>query len=153
MDQVKKFWDDCLRYLYLPRLLNKDVLSQVSSRGVVSKNFFGIAHGYDGNQFEGFQFGIRRTTVQLDDCLLIIDSAKSADYDEKLQAEQAKKRAEVQNRLLVPSQAKNQITLRMGRCLSDLPFPYVVEMSWRTWPGKCALLVRWISLPLPVKYR
>ena len=51
------FWEDTLRYLYLPRLRNRDVLSQAIRSGAASRDFFGTAYGQSGETFEGFQFG------------------------------------------------------------------------------------------------
>lgn len=65
------FWEDTLRYLYLPRLKDREVLAQAIRNGAGSKDFFGTAYGLSGNSFEGFQFGTG--TIQLDDTLLLIE--------------------------------------------------------------------------------
>lgn len=39
------FWEDTLRYLYLPRLKNREVLAQAVTKGAASKDFFGTAYG------------------------------------------------------------------------------------------------------------
>jgi predicted AAA+ superfamily ATPase len=71
------FWEDTLRYLYLPRLKSRDVLAQAIYNGAKSRDFFGTAYGQSGETFEGFQFG--NASIQLDDTLLLIepDAAKS----------------------------------------------------------------------------
>ncbi len=39
------FWDDTLRYLYLPRLKSRSVLEQAIVKGAGSRDFFGTAYG------------------------------------------------------------------------------------------------------------
>jgi hypothetical protein len=51
------FWEDTLRYLYLPRLKNRDVLAQAVHKGAKTCDFFGTAYGQSGDRFDGFQFG------------------------------------------------------------------------------------------------
>ena len=65
------FWEDTLRYLYLPRLKNRDVLAQAIRSGAASRDFFGTAYGQHDGSFEGFQFG--NGNVQFDDTLLLIE--------------------------------------------------------------------------------
>ena len=61
------FWEDTLRYLYLPRLKNRDVLAQAIRSGAASRDFFGTAYGQSGETFDGFQFGDAH--IQVDDTL------------------------------------------------------------------------------------
>lgn len=65
------FWEDTLRYLYLPRLKNRGTLMQAIRAGAGSTDFFGTAYGQDGEGYVGFHFG--DANVQLDDTLLLID--------------------------------------------------------------------------------
>jgi predicted AAA+ superfamily ATPase len=51
------FWEDTLRYLYLPRLKDRDVLAQAIRMGVASPDFFGIAYGQHDGKYDGFQLG------------------------------------------------------------------------------------------------
>lgn len=51
------FWEDSLKYLYLPRLKSRDVLKEVVDTGAGSRDFFGTAYGHKDGKFEGFQFG------------------------------------------------------------------------------------------------
>jgi predicted AAA+ superfamily ATPase len=74
------FWEDTLRYLYLPRLKNRDVLARAIHNGAGSCDFFGIAYGQRGDTFEGFQFGDAR--VQFDDTLLLIEPEAAKAYQE-----------------------------------------------------------------------
>ncbi|HQZ63898.1 MAG TPA: ATP-binding protein, partial [Planctomycetaceae bacterium] len=72
------FWEDTLRYLYMPRLKNRDTLAQAIRVGAGSTDFFGTAYGQSGDKFEGFHIG-ESGSVQLDDTLLLIepDAAKA----------------------------------------------------------------------------
>ncbi|WP_404292146.1 ATP-binding protein [Microvirga sp. RSM25] len=71
------FWEDTLRYLYLPRLKDREVLSKAIRNGAASRDFFGTAYGKTGDVFEGFHLGMG--DVQFDDTLLLIelDAAKA----------------------------------------------------------------------------
>ena len=71
------FFEDTLRYFYLPRFKNRDVLHQAIRTGAASRDFFGTAYGQDGRTFEGFQLG--GGDVVFDDTLLLIgpEAAKS----------------------------------------------------------------------------
>jgi uncharacterized protein len=76
------FWEDSLRYLYLPRLKSRNVLEQAIIKGAESKDFFGIAYGqYDG-KFDGFSLG--NGNVQLDDTLLLIEPEVSRQYEQNM---------------------------------------------------------------------
>jgi predicted AAA+ superfamily ATPase len=70
------FWEDTLRYLYLPRLKNREVLAHAIHTGAASGDFFGTAYGQSGDAFEGFE--LKTARVQFDDTLLLIepDAAK-----------------------------------------------------------------------------
>ena len=73
------FWEDTLRYLYLPRLKDRDVLGHAIRTGAKSRDFFGIAYGQSGDTLEGFQFG--DATVQFDDTLLLIEPERAKRYE------------------------------------------------------------------------
>ena len=51
------FWEDTLRYLYLPRLKNRNVLEQAIVKGAGTRDFFGTAYGEHEGKFDGFKFG------------------------------------------------------------------------------------------------
>ncbi|MCZ7618403.1 MAG: ATP-binding protein [Myxococcota bacterium] len=74
------FWEDTLRYLYLPRLKSRDVLAQAIRTGAASRDFFGTAYGQSGDTFEGFALG--KGDVQLDDTLLLIEPNAARVYEE-----------------------------------------------------------------------
>ena len=74
------FWEDTLRYLYLPRLKNRDVLAHAIQAGAKSRDFFGIAYGQSGEKFDGFQFG--KAGIQFDDTLLLIKPEAAQAYEE-----------------------------------------------------------------------
>jgi hypothetical protein len=76
------FWEDMQRYLYLPRLNDRNVLEQAIVKGAGSKDFFGTAYGQTGDVFEGFKFG--DANVQLDDTLLLIEPEVAKRYETNL---------------------------------------------------------------------
>ena len=78
--EAMAFWEDSLRYTYLPRLRNRDVLVQAIRTGAASRDFFGIAYGRIGDTYDGFQFGT--TSVQVDDTLLLINPDAAKAYDD-----------------------------------------------------------------------
>jgi uncharacterized protein len=76
------FWEDTMRYLYLPRLKSKSVLEQAIVSGAGSKDFFGIAYGQQEGVFDGFKFG--DSNVQLEDTLLLIEPTVAAEYESRI---------------------------------------------------------------------
>jgi predicted AAA+ superfamily ATPase len=78
------FWEDTLKYLFLPRLKNRLVLSEAIRSGAASWDFFGTALGQTEDIFEGFQFG--NPHVQFDDTLLLIEPEAARTYEEAHQA-------------------------------------------------------------------
>jgi hypothetical protein len=73
------FFEDTLRYLYMPRFKNRDVLAQAIRSGAASRDFFGTAYGQSGSTFDGFQLG--SGNVIFDDTLLLIEPAAAAAYE------------------------------------------------------------------------
>jgi hypothetical protein len=73
------FFEDTLRYLYLPRFKSRDVLLQAIRSGAASRDFFGTAYGQDGETFEGFQLG--GGDVVFDDTLLLIEPEAAKAYE------------------------------------------------------------------------
>lgn len=73
------FWEDTLRYLYLPRLKERGVFAQAIVKGAGTRDFYGAAYGQTGDTYEGFTFG--DTNVQLDDTLLLIDPVVAKAYE------------------------------------------------------------------------
>lgn len=73
------FWEDTLRYLYLPRLKDRDVLVQAILTGAASRDFFGTAYGQHGGRFDGFQLG--SGNVQVDDTLLLIEPGAAGESE------------------------------------------------------------------------
>ncbi|MEQ1824158.1 MAG: DUF499 domain-containing protein [Fimbriimonadaceae bacterium] len=73
------FWEDTLRYLYLPRLKSRSVLEQAIVKGSDSQDFFGTAYGYHEGKFDGFKLG--DANVQLDDTLLLIEPEAARAYE------------------------------------------------------------------------
>ncbi len=72
------FWEDTLRYLYLPRLKSREVLAAVVRTGAASQDFFGTAYGQSDGKYEGFQLG--EGAASLDDTLLLIEPEAARQY-------------------------------------------------------------------------
>ena len=75
---VATFWEDSLRYLYLPRLKTREVLASAVRSGVGSRDFFGTAYGETEGKFDGFQFG--DGDVSVNDTLLLIEAEAAKQY-------------------------------------------------------------------------
>jgi hypothetical protein len=73
------FWDDTMRYLYLPRLRSRSVLEQAVAKGAASRDFFGTAYGQQEGKFDGFKLG--DANVQFDGTLLLIEPEAAAAYE------------------------------------------------------------------------
>jgi hypothetical protein len=78
--KVFGFFEDTLRYLYMPRLKTRDVLAQAIRAGAASKDFFGTAYGEANGKFEGFSFG--GSNVIFDDTLLLIEPQAAQAYED-----------------------------------------------------------------------
>lgn len=74
------FFEDSLRYLYLPRLKSREVLARAIQAGAASEDFFGAAYGQADGKFEGFVFG--SGSVVFDDTLLLIEPGAARTYEE-----------------------------------------------------------------------
>ncbi|WP_066335883.1 ATP-binding protein [Azohydromonas lata] len=79
-------WHKTCQYLYLPRLKDDVVLQLTISAGVESRDFFGLAQAKEEGRYVGFVFG-KRTTVVLDQSLLLIEPGAAAAYIKKLEDE------------------------------------------------------------------
>ena len=73
------FWEDTLRYLYLPRLKGRGVLAQAIFKGAGTRDFFATAYGEHEGQFDGFKLG--DDNVQFDDTLLLIEPEAAKAYE------------------------------------------------------------------------
>jgi hypothetical protein len=73
------FWEDTLRYLYIPRLRDRGVLAQAIVKGAATRDFFGTAYGQSGDTFEGFKFG--DSNVQFDGTQLLIEPGAASAYE------------------------------------------------------------------------
>lgn len=77
--RVVDFWEDSLKYLYLPRLRDRNVLSQAVQKGAAGRDFFATAYGQTGETYEGFKFG--EANIQADDTLLLIEPDAAKAYE------------------------------------------------------------------------
>jgi hypothetical protein len=77
------FWEDTLRYLFLPRLKTRRVLAQAIVKGAASRDFFGTAYGQADGQHEGKYDGFKLgdANVQVDDTLLLIELEAAKQYE------------------------------------------------------------------------
>jgi predicted AAA+ superfamily ATPase len=89
--RAMQFWEDSMKYLYLPRFQRLDVLSQAILKGASTKDFFGTAYAQAGNEYEGFRFG--DSNIQVDDTLLLIEPEVAKRYEADLAARTAKAQA------------------------------------------------------------
>lgn len=76
------FFEDTLRYLYMPRLKSRDVLAQAIRTGTVSRDFFGTAYGEADGKLEGFALG--GGSVVFDDTLLLIEPLAAEAYEDAI---------------------------------------------------------------------
>ena len=72
------FWEDSLKYLYLPRLKSREVLASVVRTGAASRDFFGTAYGHADGKYDGFRFG--DGDVSFDNTLLLIEPEAARQY-------------------------------------------------------------------------
>ncbi|MCM3425640.1 hypothetical protein M3645_22315, partial [Bacillus paralicheniformis] len=79
--------------LYMPRLVNDQVLRGTIEEAVKSDDFFAFAAGEREERYEGFAFG-RSATVFLDENCLLISRESALQYVDKLKAEQSPKSAD-----------------------------------------------------------
>ncbi len=68
----KLFEENLSRYVYFPRLRDRDVFIKAVQEGAASKDFFGYALGFDGQKYAGLSFGKRPMSVLLDDSAVLV---------------------------------------------------------------------------------
>jgi predicted AAA+ superfamily ATPase len=71
-------WEDTQKYLYMPRLKTKDVITKTIRQGTASLDFFGVAYGKTADGYVGFSYG--KGIDQFDDTLLLIEPTAAAAY-------------------------------------------------------------------------
>jgi uncharacterized protein len=89
-DEIKEVsplevWKQTGKQLYLPRLKDDTVFQATMGAGAESRDFFGFAQGKEGGRYIGFSYG-KRTSLIMDDSLLVIDPGTAAAYAEALRA-------------------------------------------------------------------
>jgi predicted AAA+ superfamily ATPase len=77
--KAAEFWEDTLRYLYLPRLKDREVITQAIVKGAGTRDFFGTAYGEHDGKFDGFRLG--DSNVQFDDTLLLMEPEAAKAYE------------------------------------------------------------------------
>ncbi|MBL7047800.1 MAG: ATP-binding protein, partial [Candidatus Marinimicrobia bacterium] len=83
-----KVYQDCCNYLYLPRLLNDQVLRSAINTGVETEDFFGFASGKEEGKYLGFVYG-RNTLVTLDESALLIEYDTAAAFKKVIEKPKA----------------------------------------------------------------
>jgi len=79
--QAAQVWQHMCQYLYLPRLVNSNVLRTTIAAGATSRDFFGLAYGKTDDTYQGFSFGQQTTPVM--ESLLLIEPVAAAAYEER----------------------------------------------------------------------
>ncbi len=79
------FWEDSLRYLYLPRLKERDVFASAIAAGARTRDFFGVAYGERDGKFDGFELGT--SNVSVDDTLLLIEPSTASAFEQQRAAD------------------------------------------------------------------
>ncbi|WP_313540530.1 DUF499 domain-containing protein [Sphingomonas sp.] len=77
---ARAVWDDMQKYLYLPRLKDREVLGRTLRTGAASRDFFGIAYGRGVDTYEGFSLGAG--DAQFDDTVLLIEPNAAKAYED-----------------------------------------------------------------------
>jgi predicted AAA+ superfamily ATPase len=74
------FFEDTLRYVFMPRLKSREVLANAIRTGAASRDFFGTAYGEQEGKLEGFSFGAGEAVF--DDTLLLIEPEIARKHEE-----------------------------------------------------------------------
>lgn len=90
-----KVWQDTAQYLYMPRMINSDVLRNTLVQGMQSQDYFAVADGKDDSRYLGFSFG-SQSSMMLTELTLIVEQQAASDYKAMLDREKAEKLAKQQ---------------------------------------------------------
>lgn len=77
---AKAVWEDAQKYLYMPRLKDREVFGRTLRTGGASRDFFGVAYGQNGDAYEGFALGV--PDVQFDESLLLLEPEAAKAYED-----------------------------------------------------------------------
>ncbi|MBW7876631.1 MAG: ATP-binding protein [Candidatus Cloacimonetes bacterium] len=104
---ASRFYEDCQRYLYLPRLASEKVLSDAICSGATSGDYFAIAQEQSGDQFKGFQIA---SPLIYSSTVLLIEPQHAKDYQEELvrEAQQASDKALQKSQTISPDQESSK---------------------------------------------
>lgn len=81
-----KVWQDACQYLYMPRLVNDQVLRSTIEEAIKTSDFLAFAAAQKMDRYEGFAFG-HSATVFLDENSLLISREAALQYQGKLEEE------------------------------------------------------------------
>ena len=79
-----KVYQDCCNYLYLPRLLNDQVLKNAINTGLETEDFFGFASGKENGKYLGFVIG-RNSLITLDESALLIERISALAFKNEIE--------------------------------------------------------------------
>jgi len=88
---ARDIWQKMCSLLYMERLKDEDVFKRCLTTGSDSRDYFALADGREGEEYQGFSFGKRKQAF-LDDRFVIIDPVTATAYEQKSNA--AKKEAQ-----------------------------------------------------------
>ena len=84
--RAMEFWEDSQKYLYLPRMKNRDVFERTIITGAKTRDYFATADAITAEgKFTGFSFG--NALLQVDSTTLIISPDAAAVYEANLRKE------------------------------------------------------------------
>ncbi len=78
--EAKHVWQDFCRYLYLPRLLSKNVLLRTLENAIHTRDFFATAQSVENGEYKGLVFG-KPTMLIFDDSLLIVSQSTALKHE------------------------------------------------------------------------
>lgn len=87
---VTKLWQDCCQYLYLPRLVDDQVLRRTIENAIKTTDYFGFAASEREGRYEGFVFG-KSGSVILTEHSLLISRDEALAYQDLLAQEKHEK--------------------------------------------------------------
>ncbi|BCV35016.1 hypothetical protein TUM17377_03440 [Shewanella chilikensis] len=99
---VTKLWQDCCQYLYLPRLVDDQVLRRAIEKAISTTDYFAFAASERDGRFEGFVFGKNSSVILTEHSLLLSRDAALA-YQELLAKEKREKEDAVNTDPVKPS--------------------------------------------------
>lgn len=120
-----EIWQKTCCYLYLPRLRDSDTFRATVAAGVVSRDFFGVAYGYENGRYLGFNFN-QNTTPILDESLLLVEPKEARAFELKLVEEKAERESEDRSKTAYDEQKTQETKFAES---STKPFSSTVDLT------------------------